>query len=63
MTNNASEYSASAFQPTFNISVTVNGGGNIDTKSIGEEIAYSARESFEKEFEKYQREKIRRGYV
>ena len=58
------DYSAAAFQPTFNISVTVNGSGeNVDTKSIGEKIAYSARESFEKEFERFMHEKTRRGFV
>lgn len=59
-----SEYSAAAFQPTFNINVTVTGNGeNVDARGIGQEIAYSMRESFEKEFEKFRHEKARRGFA
>lgn len=60
----ARDYSAAAFQPTFHITVNVSGSGEkVDAKAIGEQIAYSARESFEKEYEKYRHEQGRRGYV
>ena len=59
-----SNYSAETFQPTFNITVNVTGGGeNIDTQKIGEQIAFSARESFEKEYNNFMREKSRRGFA
>ncbi|MBQ9486363.1 MAG: hypothetical protein IJU91_00980, partial [Selenomonadaceae bacterium] len=60
----SNDYSASAFQPTFNITVNLSGNGEqVDTKKIGEQIAYSARESFEKEFNNFMREKSRRGFA
>lgn len=60
----ASGYSAATFQPTFNINITVTGGGeNVDARGIGQEIAYSMRDSFEKEFERFMHEKVRRGFV
>ena len=55
---------SSIFQPTFNITVTVNAsGGDVDAKGIGERIAFSARESFETEFQRFMHEKTRRGFV
>ena len=54
------EASSNSFQPTFNISVTVSGS---DAQSIGEQIAVSARESFEREWENFMHEKERRSYV
>ena len=58
------EYSSAAFQPTFHITVNVSGSGEgIDAKSIGEQIAFSARESFEKEFAKFKHEESRRNFL
>ena len=49
-----------AFNPTFNISVTVS--GSADAQEVGEKIAFSARESFEREWEKFMHEKLRRSF-
>jgi len=60
----SNDYSAAAFQPTFNITVTITGSGEqVDTKKIGEQIAYSACESFERKYNNFMREKSRRGFA
>lgn len=58
------DYSAASFQPTININVTVQTDGSPSSiRDVGEKIAYSARESFEKMFESFMREKSRRSFA
>ena len=59
-----SDYSAATFQPTFNINVTVHTDGSPSSiLDVGEKIAYSARESFEKMFESFMHDKARRSFA
>ena len=59
-----SDYSAATFQPTININVTVHTDGSPSSiRDVGEKIAYSARESFEKMFESFMHDKSRRSFA